>query len=418
MIKKSFRQRLIAIFSWGPLKRFHHPFLVPVFTLVFLVVIFSSVYLLVFMHQPAKIPLVVIISHDNVTQVVPSTEPTVGKLLNKLDIKLSRGDIVEPSLTTAINQDDFRINIIRAVPVEIIGANPGQTIYTFSAAQTPRAIANQAGLQLYSADNVSMQPVNNFLTNRAVAERVVINRATPVNINIYGAQTVIRTHAQTVGQLLKQKNIVLASNDQVIPSLTTPLTSQTEVFLIRKGVKIVSVSQTIPMPIETNYTDSLAYGTSSIEQVGSAGTEVVTYQENPTNSQVVSSTVIQTVVTNPPVTEIVLEGTNLSGIKGDMAIAGIPPQDYGYADYIISHESGWCPTKAQGESYCPAIPDNPMTPNGYGLCQATPGYKMASAGSDWETNPITQLEWCNGYAINHYGGWAEAYQHWLYYSWW
>jgi len=28
--------------------------------------------------------------------------------------------VVEPSLTTAINQEDFRINVYRAVPVEII----------------------------------------------------------------------------------------------------------------------------------------------------------------------------------------------------------------------------------------------------------------------------------------------------------
>ena len=57
-------------------------------------------------------------------------------------------------------------------------------------------------------------------------------------------------------------------------------------------------------------------------------------------------------------------------------------------------------------------------PNGYGLCQATPGYKMASAGSDWETNPITQLRWCNSYADNTYGSWYNAYIHWVDYSWW
>ncbi len=29
----------------------------------------------------------------------------------------------------------------------------------------------------------------------------------------------------------------------------------------------------------------------------------------------------------------------------------------------------------------------------YGIPQALPGYKMASAGSDWRTNPITQITW-------------------------
>ena len=42
---------------------------------------------------------------------------------------------------------------------------------------------------------------------------------------------------------------------------------------------------------------------------------------------------------------------------------------------------------------------------------------MATAGADWQTNPVTQLRWCSGYA-NRYGGWAGAYNHWLaYHSW-
>jgi hypothetical protein len=103
-----------------------------------------------------------------------------------------------------------------------------------------------------------------------------------------------------------------------------------------------------------------------------------------------------------------------------MALAGIAPSDYNAADYIISNESGWCPTKWQGEyGGCPAYHGTPSSSGvGYGLCQATPGYKMASSGSDWGTNPVTQLKWCSGYAKGRYGGWQGAYQHWLaYHSW-
>jgi hypothetical protein len=38
---------------------------------------------------------------------------------------------------------------------------------------------------------------------------------------------------------------------------------------------------------------------------------------------------------------------------------------------------------------------------------------MASAGADWATNPVTQLKWCNGYAVGRYGSWGAAYNHWL-----
>ncbi|TDL43580.1 phage tail tip lysozyme [Microbacterium oleivorans] len=39
----------------------------------------------------------------------------------------------------------------------------------------------------------------------------------------------------------------------------------------------------------------------------------------------------------------------------------------------------------------------------YGIPQATPGRKMASVGSDWETNPATQITWGLGYIQGRYG---------------
>lgn len=39
----------------------------------------------------------------------------------------------------------------------------------------------------------------------------------------------------------------------------------------------------------------------------------------------------------------------------------------------------------------------------YGIPQALPGSKMASAGADWRTNPRTQIVWGLGYIQNRYG---------------
>jgi hypothetical protein len=39
----------------------------------------------------------------------------------------------------------------------------------------------------------------------------------------------------------------------------------------------------------------------------------------------------------------------------------------------------------------------------YGIPQALPGSKMASAGADWETNPATQIKWGLGYISGRYG---------------
>ncbi len=48
----------------------------------------------------------------------------------------------------------------------------------------------------------------------------------------------------------------------------------------------------------------------------------------------------------------------------------------------------------------------------YGIPQALPGSKMASAGADWQTNPATQITWGLGYITGRYGtpcgAWAAS----------
>ena len=54
--------------------------------------------------------------------------------------------------------------------------------------------------------------------------------------------------------------------------------------------------------------------------------------------------------------------------------------------------------------------DNP-TSSAYGIPQALPGSKMASAGADWATNPATQIRWGLGYISDRYGTPCAAWGH-------
>ncbi|GGU36124.1 transglycosylase SLT domain-containing protein [Streptomyces violascens] len=53
----------------------------------------------------------------------------------------------------------------------------------------------------------------------------------------------------------------------------------------------------------------------------------------------------------------------------------------------------------------------------YGLVQALPGNKMASAGDDWQTNPATQIKWGLGYMNERYGSPCGAWSFWQAHSW-
>lgn len=99
----------------------------------------------------------------------------------------------------------------------------------------------------------------------------------------------------------------------------------------------------------------------------------------------------------------------ISGVPLEwMNAAGIPPSDQSYVDFIVNHEGGW--NGVQKWNY--------QGSGAYGLCQALPATKMATAGTDYMTNPITQLRWCDSYAKERYGSWANAYSFWLRNSWW
>lgn len=286
-----------------------HPFAAPIAMFVALVaLLFVGILLFGGTDKvAARHSLIVIVSHDHIEQTVPTNEPTVGALLDKLSIKLNTGDVVEPSQDTLINQDQFRINVYRAVPVEVVDGT--KKTFTFSAATTPRSVAAQAGTKVYPEDYLNLVPTQNFIKEAAIGQRVVIDRATPVHLNLYGVQVNIRTHSKTVGELIKEKKIVLHKGDSIRPAATVPIRQNQEIFVLHKGTKIISVTEPIPAPVKTVNDPNLSIGTSAIRQYGSEGKKVVTYQLRLVNGKEVGRKAIQAVVVVPPVQEIKVVGT-------------------------------------------------------------------------------------------------------------
>jgi len=358
---------------------------------------------------------IVIITHDHKEQTVPTRAKTVGEVLKRFNVSLNDGDVVEPSSDTEIVSDNFRVNVYRAVPVTIVDS--GKKTFTYSAASTPRSIVKQAGIDVFPEDTLTLVPTDNFLTEASIGERVVIDRATPVNVNIYGTSVVMRTHAKTVNDLLTERGLKLETSDNVQPLRTSPIVANMQIYLLRKGQKVVTEAADLPMPVQIIEDSSLSFGTVALRQQGSPGKKIITYLIETKDGQETRH-VLQEIVTVQPVTQITARGKAVqipSDKQAVMAAAGIPSSDYAYVDYIVSHESGWCPTKLQGQvGYCPPYaPDSVPSYLGYGLGQATPGTKMAPFGSDWKTSAVTQLRWATSYAKGRFGSWEAAYNYWF-----
>jgi hypothetical protein len=81
-----------------------------------------------------------------------------------------------------------------------------------------------------------------------------------------------------------------------------------------------------------------------------------------------------------------------AGIKSQVRVAtGLNAAQFACFDKIVMKESTWNPRATNASS------------GAYGLVQALPASKMASAGSDWRTNPATQAKWGVKYMKDRYG---------------
>ena len=360
---------------------------------------------------------------DGEAQVVPTRAATVGDILNKLSIKHNEFDLVEPSLKAPIDSDNFSITVNHALPISI--EDNGKLTILMSPYKDPREAVEKAGIKLYSADKVSIKYQTGLYGNQSLERQLVIDRANTINVSIYGQLVERHTRAKTVNELLAEMGITPEATDTVLPSLNTKLDGNQLVQINSQGNKVITEEIEIPFETESQIDPTITLGSSKILQAGVKGKKLVSYEVTTVNGVESSRRVLNEVTVSEPVKQIVAIGKKILVEADRLAIvlaAGIPESDYPYVDYIVSRESGWCPTKWQGQyGQCPGYYmdiHDPSSGYGYGLCQSTPGIKMASAGSDWQTNPVTQLRWCSAYAnsgkFNAYGGgWYGAYNYWL-----
>ncbi|MFF0080689.1 transglycosylase SLT domain-containing protein [Streptomyces canus] len=83
-----------------------------------------------------------------------------------------------------------------------------------------------------------------------------------------------------------------------------------------------------------------------------------------------------------------------------MAASMVPSGQFQCFSNIVDHESSWNYQAVNASS------------GAYGLFQALPGSKMSSVGSDWQTNPATQIKWGLNYMDSRYGSPCEAWSFW------
>lgn len=291
--------------------------------------------------------------YDDGKKLTVRTEArTVGEALNRAEIVVNEGDIVDPGLDTEINADNYYINIHRARPVIIRDGTTEK--YVMSASYDPMMVAKEAGVTVYDGDEIRMVTNTDFLEA--------------------GMATIYQ--------------------------------------ITRNGGRTVTVEEEIAFAEETVEDASLEAGKTEVKQLGEMGLKRLYYNVNFVDGVEVTRELESEEIVREPVARVTAVGTKrevaavaVTGTCADwIRAAGVAEADVAAALDLINHESG-CRVNATN-AYSGA----------YGIPQALPGSKMASAGADWETNPVTQIRWMSSY-VSRYGGWQGALNFWYAHGW-
>jgi transglycosylase-like protein len=324
---------------------------------------------------------------------------TVREALKAQKINFSKEDSVEPGLDEELTGAEYSINIYRAKPVVIEDGELKTKILT--AAQTPRQIAEKAGLNVHNEDKLAFEESGNILEDGSI-NTLKITRAKEISVDLFGKTESFRTQAKTVEDFLKEKKIVLGKDDGISIDLKTQIANGLNFRIWRNGKQTLTVEEPTDFQTETIQDANKDSGYKEIKEAGEKGTKSVTYEVEMQNGKEISRKKINETEIKAAKKQVVIVGTKTSLPAGShtdwMSAAGIPAKDQGIANAIISQESGWQVTIMNKSS------------GAYGIPQALPGSKMASAGADWQTNPITQLKWMNSYVIGRYKSWQAAYE--------
>lgn len=220
-----------------------------------------------------------------------------------------RQDMVEPGLDSEMVAERYNVNIFRARPVTIVDG--GKRLRVTTAQQTPILIAKAAGLEIFNEDKTMVAKADNVAVDGA--DMVMrVERALAVNFILYGKMSTIRTHAKTVGELLKDKHITLKKDDTLSMDLSAKIVPGMKIELWRNGKQTVTVEEEVKFETEKIKDANRETSYREVKQAGENGKKNVTYEIEMKNGVEVSRKEIASVVTKEPKKQVEIVGTKSS----------------------------------------------------------------------------------------------------------
>lgn len=253
-------------------------------------------------------------------RTVLTRQTTLRAVLKEASIELDANDMVEPGLDEDLIARDYHVNIYRARPVIIVDGATKQLV--MSAYKTPKQIAKHAGIELQDEDKTTLEPTRAFVRDGASVV-MSVDRATKVNLVLYGKKQEVYTQATNVADFIKEKSITLASNDTLSVATNQEITANMTIQIWRNGKQTVTRDEAIAFPVEQIEDENRPAGYKKVTERGEKGKRTVSYEITMKNGKEVSRKIIQSVVIKKPTKQVEIIGTknNYSGSRNEWLAA-------------------------------------------------------------------------------------------------
>ena len=232
---------------------------------------------------------------------IETTEKDAYSVVAEAEIQLADNDkLILKDFTAG---EDSKIIVCRASNVKFINADG--TVKNIVFAGTVAELIEQQGVVL-SDKLVSSVNVKAVVTNNLEVE---ILNSYNLTINVDNEKKFVKSTAKTVGDLLKEQNIVLDSDDEVVPSADTALSNELVIDVLRVEYVTREAEETVKFTSKTKYSSAMLKGTKKVTQEGVNGSKIVVYKDRVVNGVVESSEVQSEKITKKPVDKVTTIGT-------------------------------------------------------------------------------------------------------------
>jgi len=177
-----------------------------------------------------------------------------------------------------------------------------------------KGISSQSGRFLISQDLAAAPfPEDRFKAfpdiKMDIGSKITLYRAPVIKIKDGKRSKEVRSWTKTVGELFTEQKIELGKDDRVNFASDTDLENGMEIAITRVAITNIDEKEPIDFAITKKEDKTLDEGKTRIEVAGVAGVRTKTYQVRREDGEEVSRKLINSAITTPPVTEILIIGT-------------------------------------------------------------------------------------------------------------